>query len=228
MDNSERKAFLNPNYQPEIWDDQFKSEEDASTSEHMGGVVIDAANRLYQTIENAKNETRRARAAEKEAIDKSYVDSLTGCFNANYFNEFKKGVNQDRDNNRLTFVFIDLNDLKNINDNLGHKYGDRLLVNAADFFKKKFREGDIITRIGGDEFVVICYNDNNDENFEDNLNLRVKKLKSEQLQSENPISFAAGVAVYDAEIDKNIDETLKRADSIMYEDKAEMKSGRQR
>ncbi|MED3661201.1 sensor domain-containing diguanylate cyclase [Ureibacillus sp. FSL K6-8385] len=90
----------------------------------------------------------------------AYQDPLTGLFNRRYFTkEMKKSVEEARKNNRMFGVmFIDLDDFKKVNDSLGHEMGDQLLIQFADRLKKKLREGDIICRFGGDEFLVLIKN----------------------------------------------------------------------
>jgi diguanylate cyclase (GGDEF)-like protein/PAS domain S-box-containing protein len=87
----------------------------------------------------------------------SLVDDLTGLYNRRGFlalaehqlkvaSRAKKGV---------LLLFIDLDNLKEVNDEFGHPIGDRALLQTTDILKKTFRESDIIARIGGDEFVVL-------------------------------------------------------------------------
>jgi len=59
-------------------------------------------------------------------------------------------------------LYADLDDLKRINDTLGHKEGDSVLLAAADILKTTYRESDIIARIGGDEFVILPIGTTND------------------------------------------------------------------
>lgn len=177
-----------------------------------GLVVKDAADRVLEKIE--KN---------------SFVDSLTDCFNRNYLEKFiKEGFDADRDNNKLAFIFIDLNNLKNTNDTYGHTAGDKLLIDTAKFLKDNFRKDDTVVRRGGDEFIVICHNHNGYNDFQNILSEQLEESKSKQLEEcqpgKPPIDFAFGVAVYNRETDlSSLDETMARADQIMYERKLETK-----
>jgi len=182
----------------------------------------------------------------KEKLDKSDIDELTGCYNRNYYEKFKnENFDSNRDDGKLGLVFVDVNNLKAINDNLGHKAGDKRIQEVAIFLKSNFRKEDIVIRLGGDEFVVICHNQDNDPNFRENLPIKItKRLKEKmkpKLEDNNsevfPLSIALGVAVYDKELDtpsedeKNegitpLDKVKIRADNLMYEDKIASKNGR--
>lgn len=84
----------------------------------------------------------------------SYIDSLTGTYNRNKYNIYISELK----NITLKSVgvsFFDINGLKYINDNLGHKEGDRMILSVSDTLKSIFKGYDIF-RVGGDEFVVIC------------------------------------------------------------------------
>ncbi len=62
------------------------------------------------------------------------------------------------ENNGFAMLFIDLDGFKSINDNYGHQLGDKVLKNVADTLKGIISDNDIISRIGGDEFVIIATN----------------------------------------------------------------------
>jgi len=187
-------------------------------------------NRNYFEAKPSKGDTglvvKDAADRELEKIEKnSFVDSLTGCFNRNYFEKFiKEGFDANRDNNKLAFVYIDLNDLKDTNDTYGHAAGDELLKDTAKFLKDNFRKDDTVVRIGGDEFIVICHNHNGYNDFQNILSEQLEESKSKQLeecQSDKPsIDFAFGVAIYNTETDlSDLEKTMKRADQIMYKRK---------
>ena len=195
---------------PNIDDPQFKG----------SSPVLDACKKIDE--KNSKTNTELEKYRQE-----SLIDSLTGCYNRNYFEKFKKeNFDPNRDHNTLSLVFIDLNNLKQTNDLYGHEAGDKLIKDSADYFRSIFRKEDTLIRLGGDEFVVICRNYKEDPNFESGLNTRLKQKRDEKiLDSTSPISFAFGVAAYDQVRDlKNIENTQSLADQRMYQDKKAIKS----
>lgn len=90
----------------------------------------------------------------------AYHDPLTGVSNRLYFTkEMKKIVDEAKRHNLMFGVmFIDLDDFKKINDSLGHEMGDQLLIKVAERLKKNVRQGDVLCRMGGDEFLVLIRN----------------------------------------------------------------------
>lgn len=83
----------------------------------------------------------------------SYHDPLTDLYNRRYFEEYMK--NLDSKQLPISILMADANNLKLINDTLGHAMGDQLLMTVAYAFKKVCRSSDVIARLGGDEFVVV-------------------------------------------------------------------------
>lgn len=162
--------------------------------------VLTAADKIYKSI---------------------YKDSLTGCYNRNYFEKFKQEhFDPNRDHNRIGLVFVDINNLKTINDTQGHQAGDTLIKNTANFLKSNFRKDDLVIRLGGDEFVVLCHNYENKPNFE---NLLLTKINEGLVDHPNK-NLAFGVAVYNKNQDfSSLDKTKDRADTFMYQKKREMK-----
>jgi len=179
--------------------------------------ILDAADKLKKTLDETE---QRAKKAEKESV----IDFLTGCYNRNYFEKFKQEhFDPNRDNNRIGLVFIDINNLKTINDTQGHQAGDALIKNTANFLKSNFRKDDTVVRLGGDEFIVICRNHNNSPNFEEKLFNKI----TERLLKHPDKNLAFGVAVYDKNQDfSNLNKTKDRADTQMYQNKREMKAGK--
>ena len=142
----------------------------------------------------------------------SNVDMLTGVFNRNCMN-----VNVDELSLKLELeprpfavAFFDLNGLKSINDNGGHKSGDDLLKDAANVLKEVFEE-DKIYRAGGDEFVVISVDCDEDEFMEKLATVRKKACDPDWL------SFAIG-HYFDAH-NGALRLAMRYADENMYEDK---------
>jgi diguanylate cyclase (GGDEF)-like protein len=112
-------------------------------------------------------------------------------------------------------LFIDMNDLKGINDHYGHYEGDQALIGLANILKRTFRESDIIARIGGDEFVVLL--ESTDENSETLLTRLHENVKDYNAKRSKPtLSISLGTAQFDPESPISIDELLSKADALMY------------
>ena len=102
---------------------------------------------------------------EKEKVEHlAYHDTLTGLPNRANMEEYLRRllVRARRDDISVAVLFIDLDKFKNINDTLGHDVGDELLVECAKRIQSALRESDIVARVGGDEFVVVMENIENE------------------------------------------------------------------
>jgi len=117
-------------------------------------------------------------------------------------------------------LFADLDKMKSINDNLGHKKGDEALITVASILKKVFRESDIIARVGGDEFVVlgITAQKNDISAFENRLQEQVDIYNASENKNYT-ISLSVGIAYSDPEKHYSIDDLMSMADTLMYEQK---------
>lgn len=152
---------------------------------------------------------------EYKEIQKEYnKDALTGCYNRIHLN------NQA---DQFTFfrgyvLFFDLDKLKHINDQYGHHNGDLYIENFSTNLKNVFSMLGDCYRVGGDEFVVI-YNSRSKEDVNSNINALIK-LCSKPLKMNNLeilTRFSCGIIKVNTET--NIDEAVKRADSLMYQAK---------
>lgn len=149
-------------------------------------------------------------------------DVLTGLYNRRGFMTFAYHLLRlsDRTHRGLILVYADLDHLKRINDHYGHEEGDRALISVAEVINKTFRDSDIVGRVGGDEFAVLAL-----ETPEENINT-IRKRLNENLErieySVDPLhklTFSLGIVYYDPEKPQTIEEILKRADILMYEEK---------
>ena len=110
-------------------------------------------------IANALNTTISALKSRDEKLRRlANYDALTGLLNKHNFNiqlkyELERVV---AENDSSALLFIDLDQFKYVNDNLGHAAGDRLLSQVADLFKHRIRQDDVLSRFGGDEFTIIA------------------------------------------------------------------------
>ena len=152
----------------------------------------------------------------------AYIDSLTNVKNKHAYEDTIEYIDAQIKSGTAEFAVImcDLNYLKLINDNHGHKAGDEALQKAAKILCKAFPMSTVF-RIGGDEFVVIpsvLEYARIDEKLDDlKLMLRNQKKASEDVLER--ISLAFGCAIFDRDNDRSYQEVFERADQIMYEEK---------
>ncbi len=159
----------------------------------------------------------------------SLLDDLTGLYNRRGF--FALAEQQmrlaRRETKNIVVVIADLDGLKLINDSLGHVVGDMALKDASSALKETFRESDIIGRIGGDEFAVSMIEELPAGNDVVIARLR-KALKEFSEQADRPfiLSLSIGIARCEPESVCSIDDLLREADKLMYEDKSSKKKPR--
>jgi len=130
-----------------------------------------------------------------------------------------------RHKTELALLFIDINDFKPVNDNYGHIYGDYLLQTLATRMKSCIRETDMVSRIGGDEFVVLVSNTENDKDCAILID-KLKKIIAQALIIDEltlQVSASIGVASYPEQGD-TLEGLLHIADEAMYADKKQMKA----
>ena len=159
----------------------------------------------------------------------SDADELTGLLNRRGFFAKVDTVRRRarRNDSQVLLMYLDVDGLKRVNDEMGHAEGDRLLVATADALRSAFRESDVVARLGGDEFVALAvlgrrHDERLDcETIEARLQDAIRAKRTEfGDQLDFSVSFGAMVA-NDEELDE-IDELLARADQRMYR----MKRGR--
>ncbi len=165
---------------------------------------------------------------EELLLTTSITDPLTGLMNRRgFFNFAEKQIDIfKRSKRNLTVLFLDLNDLKEINDNFGHNAGDQALLDIAGILRKTFRSSDIIARIGGDEFTVLII-DPQSPDIEKIINSKIKNnltIHNEKMKREYNLSLSMGFAHFDHFCPSSIDALLVKADALMYEDKQRQKS----
>lgn len=153
---------------------------------------------------------------EKEQMDKilylSYYDTLTGLYNRGFMEEELKRL-ETLKNTSITVILGDLNGLKLVNDIFGHTQGDKLLKNAANIITKCCRQGDIIARWGGDEFLILL--PNTDSEAAEKVIKRIMEKSSYLNDDVSKVSIALGYAVKKNDTDSLID-TIKDAEEQMY------------
>lgn len=168
---------------------------------HITGVVI-----VFRDFSDKKE--------KQEQIEYlSFHDHLTGLYNRRFFDEELRRLNSPR-NLPLSLLIFDVNGLKLTNDAFGHIAGDRLLKTVAHTMQKMSRSDDIISRIGGDEFVILLPQTEIHEAKE--LAKRINEALSKEHLEAGHVSISSGWGVK-TRIEDEIDEVFKAAENKMYQ-----------
>lgn len=186
--------------------------------EHRVEERTEALVRLSQSL---KEEIDERKKVEERLRFLSLHDNVTGLYNRTYFSEEMKRLEAGR-HYPVSMIMCDLDGLKIVNDSLGHDAGDQLLIKAGRVLSAGVREGDVVSRVGGDEFAILLSH----SSLEDvqNVARRIKILvnKSNQNTAELPLHISLGFASSTGK-DKSIDDLFKEADNNMYKVKAAQK-----
>jgi diguanylate cyclase (GGDEF)-like protein/PAS domain S-box-containing protein len=176
-------------------------------------------------------ERERARADTlkwaEEIRNLSIRDELTGLYNRRGFLELARHVIQQTDRARSSALlfFVDLNGMKQINDQLGHEEGDQALRETASVLRATFRASDVVARLGGDEFVALLPEASAEqlELFTARIDAEIA-LRNQKLGQRYRLSASVGGTVYDSSHPESIEGLLVKADALMYEQKRARKA----
>lgn len=161
---------------------------------------------------------------EEQLKHLSLHDALTGCYNRAFFEEEMRRIEKGRDLS-ASLLICDVDGLKIINDSLGHAAGDAVLKKVAAILTESFRAGDLISRIGGDEFVVLLAT--NSVRTLEYAKRRIRRYL-EEYNAKNPtlpISLSVGFAVSNSGSSPiNMTALFKEADNNMYREKLHQKN----
>ncbi len=190
--------------------------------EITASVLRDETGQIIAGIEVVRDITDRKRM-EAELRANALTDDLTGLLNRRGF--FALAEQQcklaTRNGSTLALAFLDLDDLKTINDELGHDAGDQALVALAGVFRQTFREADIVARIGGDEFAVLLTElpeESMSEVIVEHLHRNLEHF-NRQSDRRHPLAVSCGIAHFDPQRPSTVDAMLSRADQLMYQEK---------
>jgi len=165
-------------------------------------------------INNLRNIDER-KIAEEKLIHLSYYDQLTDLYNRRFYEEELMRLDTER-NLPIALIMADVNGLKLTNDAFGHQAGDELLKNIAQIFKKVCRSDEIISRIGGDEFVILLpkCNESQAKLLIERLNAAISKNKKMNAL----LSVSIGYSIKESGLTK-MNEVFKEAEDDMYRHK---------
>ena len=177
-------------------------------------------------LEKANRELARAKeklAQQAQKLEEIAIkDDLTEIYNRRGFltmaqQQMKIAL---RTGTPLLLFFIDLDDMKKINDSLGHQAGDQALVDTAKILKSTFREADILGRIGGDEFAILAIVEPKEK-----VATMLKRLEEGVSRYNHAtagpftLSFSTGIAWFNPNRPASLDDLMAEADDLMYQQK---------
>lgn len=161
---------------------------------------------------------------EKEALmQESRVDSFTGLLNkTTFFKETEEQLKAAEGGSAL--IFIDVDNFKQVNDNLGHMIGDDVIRDTAEKLKNIFSGKGMLSRFGGDEFCIYV-NPVSEKELEKDLICIVKRLQAVYRSEGKEVFCSASVgAVYTWGGGKNLEELIEKADRALYQSKEKGKN----
>jgi diguanylate cyclase (GGDEF)-like protein len=174
----------------------------------LGIMVHTALARTARRLERARHELRRA----------AELDPLTGLYNRRGFWLYGERILQDadRDGAPLTALFVDIDQMKRINDELGHAAGDAAIVETASLLRRAVRTGDVVARLGGDEFCALLPWPGEPAAVRERL---VGFLAEANRGRARALSLSIGSASYQPGAPCSLEDLLHRGDTAMYQHK---------
>ena len=177
---------------------------------------LDTNNNVEFIITTAKDITEH-KVLEEQLKYKCFHDQLTDLYNRHYLIEEMKRLQKGRFF-PLGIIFCDVDNMKLVNDTLGHEFGDKLLKTLANIMKECFRKNDMIARYGGDEFVILQPNTSEKDVFNSVTRFRLTIKKYNEENTELPIHVSIGYIVSNNN-DQPVKTLLASADNLMYQEK---------
>lgn len=167
---------------------------------------------------------------ERQLQEAAITDELTKLLNRRGF--FAAAEHElhvaNREKRKMALLYLDLNNMKEINDRFSHQQGDLALKDTANLLRKTFRESDIIARLGGDEFAVMIVNPP-EPGIEQVVSSHLhRNLMDYTARGERPyqLSLSIGVAYYDPQERCSLEDLMAKADALMYRQKQQFKHTR--
>ena len=158
---------------------------------------------------------------ECENCRKALTDAVTGLYNRNYWEQIISEVTLHPRTQNFSLILIDVDNLKEINDTYGHTAGDKVIEIVGQAIKKCIRKEDAGLRYGGDEFIILLFNQDKKAAYRvvERIRREISKLAAGQGMN---IQISAGVAYYDSL--RNMGDIIKMADRNLYKEKRIKKS----
>ena len=160
-------------------------------------------------------------AQEEKLIELSFRDRLTGCYSRHFYEEEVARLIKGR-HHPIGVIYVDIDGLSSINNTFGHAAGDKVIRTTAELLKTDFRDEDSISRIGGDEFVILL--PETDEKTVIKIVDRIRKSLDKYNKSKPKINLSFSIGHSIAFEGKQLSSAIKLADKSMYKEKKAKKA----
>jgi diguanylate cyclase (GGDEF)-like protein len=209
--------FISQTYQTPNWVDFVIISSILSVTVFATDILV---KNMRRNLALAKEEIAQRKLIEEQLRYLSTYDVMTGIYNRNFFETELVRLELSREF-PITIVIADVDGLKNINDTMGHTVGDGHLRETASLLRQVFRGGDILARIGGDEFAALLPSTDSETAAQLVSRIQENLVKHNLLNSKKPVMLSIGVATAQ---EKNLAEAFTLADHRMYMEKATKKT----
>jgi len=217
---------LHANLRHLTWQSKQVAKGDYTQRADFPGDFVDAFNTMVEQLAERQQKLEQSRKSAKTLENHAYRDSMTNLYNRRYgMAALREWVEQKKN---FSLAFIDLDNLKYINDAFGHREGDRYITTVADYLKA-LPPDTVTSRIGGDEFMLLMPSVDYDAARQHLLRLQESMQAEEYLRSKDFTYEASfGIVTVDESNTLTTSQVLHMADERMYEDKRERKRNRQK
>jgi len=177
------------------------------------------AHGLLARIDGTDRDITRRKQAEDTLLYISTHDCLTGLFNRFSFENEMQAIDEAF-MECVGLIVCDVDGLKQVNDNMGHEAGDQLLIQCSQVLKTSVRQGEIVSRIGGDEFTILVKDCSSQKLGSIAKRLRRAMVEHNKSDPPYPLSLSIGHALKSS-ADMIMSEVFRLADNMMYAEKSE-------
>jgi len=177
------------------------------------------AHGLLARIDGTDRDITRRKQAEDCLLYISTHDCLTGLFNRFSFEKEMQGIDEAFTES-VALIVCDVDGLKQVNDNMGHEAGDKLLIQCSQVLKTSVRQDEIVSRIGGDEFTILVKECSTQKVESIVKRLRIAMVEHNKSGPTYPLSLSIGYALKSS-ADMIMSEVFRIADNMMYAEKCE-------
>lgn len=168
------------------------------------------ANQIAISIENS--------FLYKQLEKLTQTDSLMNIYNRKYFFDYMEKMMKQENHDKFAIVMIDIDNFKKVNDNFGHQFGDKVLINTAKVINGWLGNNDIIARYGGEE-IILCIKDFDEEiSVYNKVDIIRRAIESSIISfqgKENSVTASFGISYFPLN-SQNISELIKIADDLLY------------